>query len=102
MSRKSTPVSVRCARWAAIAAAITAFGSIFNTMWSERPWWREEPAKMVSPVTTSASEEPRMLMMTEVSSPEKFSWSKWILVGSVVILVGAGTREIIHRWKDKQ
>jgi hypothetical protein len=38
-----TPTSVRVARWAAIAALITACGSLFTTMWSSRPWWAETP-----------------------------------------------------------
>jgi hypothetical protein len=41
------PTSVRVARWAAIAAAITACGSLFNTMWSSRPWWAGETAPKV-------------------------------------------------------
>ena len=36
---KSTPTPVRVARWSALAAAITALGSIINTVWTSEPWW---------------------------------------------------------------
>jgi hypothetical protein len=45
-----TPISVRVARWAALAAAITAFGSIVTTVWSDRPWW-VEPTPVVQTVS---------------------------------------------------
>ena len=46
-----TPTSVRVARWSALAAAITALGSIVNTMWTERPWWKEPP---IAPIVHTA------------------------------------------------
>lgn len=40
MSKKNeTPVAVRVARWTALAAAITALGTIGNTFVDKRPWF---------------------------------------------------------------
>jgi hypothetical protein len=48
----TAPTSVRVARWAAVAAAITALGSVFDTMWSQKPWWADEqPAPIVQVVS---------------------------------------------------
>jgi hypothetical protein len=49
---QQTPTAVRVARWTTIAAAVTALGSFFNTMWTERPWWKEPPpSPIVAPVS---------------------------------------------------
>jgi hypothetical protein len=34
-----TPVTISVAKWTTIAAAVTAFGSMFQTMWTDKPWW---------------------------------------------------------------
>ena len=47
-NKSTTPVSVKVARWSALAAALTVVGSIFNTMWTDRPWWAQpEPAPVI-------------------------------------------------------
>lgn len=51
-----TPVSVRVARWAAIGAIASVCGSIFTTMWQDRPWWKQEaPEAIVSPINVSSA-----------------------------------------------
>jgi hypothetical protein len=52
MSKKETPTAVRVARWTAVAAAITALGTIGNTFIEKRPWFLggedEKPAIVAS------------------------------------------------------
>lgn len=45
-----TPVGISIAKWTAVAAGITALGSVFQTVWTERPWWlaKDEPAPVVA------------------------------------------------------
>lgn len=49
---ESTPIAVQVARYSALAAIITVAGSFLNTMWTERPWWKQEaPVAMVASAT---------------------------------------------------
>ena len=64
-----TPIAVRVARWSALAAAITALGSVGDTMWTERPWWKdpvptEIHAPAVVPVLKKARETPAVVSFT--------------------------------------
>lgn len=99
MPKHTTPISVRVARWTAIAAAITAFGSVFNTMWSERPWWRETDTRAMS--STVTNNEIVMSPMFPENEPfyKNVEWSKWILIGSVTILAGVGISEGVQLYR---
>lgn len=98
MSKSSTPTTVRVARWAAIAALITAAGSMFNTVWTEKPWWKEEaptpiaaeaftspngthrvrpaPSRATAAETMSVEASEGAPMMTMSPSPEPTLWQK--------------------------
>ena len=53
---ESAPIAVQVARYSALAAIITVAGSFLNTMWVERPWWKQEaPEAIVSPINVSSA-----------------------------------------------
>jgi hypothetical protein len=109
MSKKRSfrpiPTSVRVARWAAIAAAITAIGSVFNTVWVEKPWWKEAPPTPIvreslersapprayyrseagegSPVSGARApasiEVPEAMVMSTASGPEPTLWESFLI-----------------------
>jgi hypothetical protein len=120
MSKSSTPVAVRVARWTALAAAITALGSIGNTMWTERPWWKDPPAatataeyvpapkmyRAPSSVSmddgTLKSEKP-IIAMSMAPAPETI-WDKlkgipmttWLIIGSAIVGGAYALIEYLH------
>ena len=108
------PTSVRVARWAAFAAAITAFGSIFNTIWSEAPWWeKKSPVPIVASVETQprvSNVEPNIQPIVEVSQKQKHSiihvkslgWDVWILIVSIIVMLFSGIHEILHQIKERK
>ena len=108
----SIPTSVRVARWAAIAAIITAFGSIFNTIWSNTPWWeKDEPAAIVAPVETPIKSivqtTPFVVEATKIHKQpiihvKAIGWDVWALVVSIVIIMGATAREIVHQINNRR
>ena len=53
-----------------MAAAFTAAGSLFNTMWTEKPWWKEDsqPAPIHAP---AAAGEHRARTVREPSEPSE-------------------------------
>ena len=53
---ESAPIAVQVARYSALAAIITVAGSFLNTMWVERPWWKQKaPEAIVSPINVSSA-----------------------------------------------
>ena len=108
------PTSVRVARWAAFAAAITAFGSIFNTIWSETPWWeKKEPIPMVAPmenptiVVTVDQKVPSTVESTKkpkhpIIHVKSLGWDVWVLIASIVVMLFSGIHEILHQIKERK
>lgn len=130
MSRnKTVPVSIRVARWAAVAAVITAVGSVFDTMWSTRPWWVDsQPTPMVSvesapvekPVHISSIKTFNRTIDNQANIPpeeesnsapastamfsmgeEPIHVSKWLLFGSIFVGAVYGVIEFFHYRKKK-
>lgn len=108
------PTSVRVARWAAFAAAITAFGSIFNTIWSETPWWeKKEPMPMVAQmenptiaVTSEQKPQPIVESTKKTKHPiihvKSLGWDVWVLIASIVVMLFSGIHEILHQIKERK
>ncbi len=76
-----TPTAVRVARWTACAALISALGSVFSTMWQEKPWWKDPPpvevhAPAVLPAPKKARETPATVSFT---MPKGLSESRRLL-----------------------
>lgn len=101
----SAPTSVRVARWAAIAALITALGSVFDTVWTNKPWWADQPSTPASvaaepwpsptptPVYVSGpkmakfnTDEFKTPATTSPVEKPKFHIEKWLLVGSLGVV----------------
>ena len=109
MSSKNTPVAVTVARWSALAAGVTALGSILNTMWTEAPWWvqRADAAKVSPEIKMMAADEVMPMMAMSAPAPSfydvamaKISTSPiavTLVAVSALVIVGSLVMEYHHR-----
>lgn len=105
MKNKETPTSVRVARWSAGAALITGTVSMFNTVWTERPWWMVSEKTSIDTATSanmamvmSTSPGPELGLFNDfLVRMEHSPISTWLIVGSVVIIAVFAAIEYFHR-----
>ena len=72
----NVPVSVQIARWSALAAAFAAFGSIFSTLWTDRPWFIPPPAtSIVQPAAPPSTAAANTAALLDVPKSAKLSFN---------------------------
>lgn len=89
-----TPIAISVAKWTAIAAGVTAFGSMFQTMWTDRPWWMEaESAKPVPMLREMAVRKPASVVESNTESVDKSASPSSHGKSKVAVSASAPTRE---------